>query len=90
MQLLIRKEFTMGFFSRFFNKEKKETLDKGLERTKTGVFQKISRAIAGRTSIDDDFLDELEEIFVTSDVGVDTTLKIIERKIGRASCRERV
>lgn len=75
----------MGFFSRFFNKEKKETLDKGLERTKTGVFQKISRAIAGRTSIDDDFLDELEEIFVTSDVGVDTTLKIIERIQARAA-----
>lgn len=75
----------MGFFSRFFNKEKKETLDKGLERTKMGVFQKISRAIAGRTTIDDDFLDELEEIFVTSDVGVDTTLKIIDRIQSRAN-----
>ena len=68
----------MGFL-KFFSKEKKETLDKGLERTKQGVFSKIARAVAGRTSIDDDFLDELEEIFITSDVGVETTLKIIER-----------
>lgn len=75
----------MGFFSRLFNKEKKETLDKGLERTKKGVFQKIAHALAGRTTIDDDFLDELEEIFVTSDVGVDTTLKIIERIQARAA-----
>ena len=68
----------MGFFN-FFSKEKKETLDRGLERTKQGVFSKIARAIAGKKNIDDDFLDELEEIFVTSDVGVDTTLRIIER-----------
>lgn len=75
----------MGFFSRLFNKEKKETLDKGLERTKQGVFQKIAHALAGRTTIDDDFLDQLEEIFVTSDVGVDTTLKIIDRIQSRAA-----
>ena len=68
----------MGFFN-IFSKEKKQTLDKGLERTKTGVFDKITRAIAGKKHIDDDFLDQLEEIFITSDVGVDTTLKIIER-----------
>lgn len=68
----------MGFF-KFFSKEKKETLDKGLERTKQGVFSKIARAVAGRSRIDDDFLDELEEIFITSDVGVETTLKIINR-----------
>lgn len=68
----------MGFF-KFFSREKKETLDKGLERTKQGVFSKIARAVAGRSTIDDDFLDELEEIFITSDVGVETTLKIIER-----------
>ena len=68
----------MGFFS-FFSKEKKETLDKGLEKTKTGVFSKIKRAFIGRKTIDDDFLDELEEIFITSDVGAETTLKIIER-----------
>lgn len=69
----------MGFFSKFFNKEKKETLDKGLERTKTGVFAKIARAVAGKSKVDDEVLDNLEEVFVTSDVGVDTTLKIIER-----------
>ncbi|MCC8071623.1 MAG: signal recognition particle-docking protein FtsY [Bacteroidales bacterium] len=68
----------MGFFN-FFSKEKKKTLDKGLERTKEGVFSKITRALAGKKTIDDDFLDNLEEIFITSDVGVDTTLKIIER-----------
>ena len=69
----------MGFFSKFFSKEKKETLDKGLERTKQGVFAKITRAIAGKSKIDDDVLDNLEEVFITSDVGVETTLKIIER-----------
>lgn len=74
----------MGFF-KFFSKEKKATLDKGLERTKTGVFDKITRALAGKKQIDDDFLDELEEIFITSDVGVDTTLKIIHRLQDRAS-----
>ena len=74
----------MGFFN-FFSKEKKETLDRGLERTKQGVFSKIARAIAGKKNIDDDFLDELEEIFVTSDVGVDTTLRIIERLQARVA-----
>ena len=69
----------MGFFNRLFSKEKKDTLDKGLERTKEGVFSKIRRAIAGKKTIDDEVLDNLEEVFVTSDVGVDTTLKIIER-----------
>ena len=69
----------MGFFSRFFNKEKKETLDKGLEKTKQGVFSKIAHAVAGKNRVDDDVLDNLEEAFVTSDVGVDTTLKIIDR-----------
>lgn len=73
----------MGFF-KIFSKEKKATLDKGLERTKTGFFSKLGRAIAGRTTIDDDFLDSLEEIFITSDVGVDTTLKIIDRIQQRA------
>lgn len=69
----------MGFFKKLFSREKKETLDKGLERTKRGVFDKISRALVGKKTIDDDFLDELEEIFITSDMGIDTTLKIIER-----------
>jgi len=68
----------MGFFS-FFSKEKKETLDKGLEKTKQSVFEKITRAVAGKDRVDDDVLDNLEEVLVTSDVGVDTTLKIIER-----------
>ncbi len=68
-----------NIFSRFFSKEKKETLDKGLERTKTGVFSKITRAIAGKSKVDDDVLDNLEEVFITSDVGVDTTLAIIDR-----------
>lgn len=69
----------MGFFSKFFSKEKKETLDKGLEKTKQGVFSKITRVIAGKSKIDDDVLDNLEEVFITSDVGVETTLKIIDR-----------
>ena len=68
----------MGLFS-FFSKEKKETLDKGLEKTKTGFFDKIARAIAGRDKVDEDVLDNLEEVLVTSDVGVDTTVRIIER-----------
>ena len=68
----------MGIFN-FFSKEKKETLDKGLEKTKKGLFDKLKRAVAGKSKIDDDFLDNLEEVFITSDVGVDTTLKIIER-----------
>ena len=68
----------MGFFN-FFSKEKKETLDKVLAKTKVGFFSKITRAVAGKSKIDDDFLDNLEEIFITSDVGVETTLKIIDR-----------
>lgn len=68
----------MGFFNRS-SKGKKETLDKGLEKTKVSFFSKITRAVAGKSKVDDDVLDELEEILVTSDVGVDTTLKIIDR-----------
>ena len=68
----------MGIFS-IFSKEKKETLDKGLSKTKQGVFSKLTRAIAGKSKIDDDVLDNLEEVFITSDVGVDTTLKILDR-----------
>lgn len=68
----------MGIFG-FFNKSKKETLDKGLEKTKQSVFSKLTRAIAGKSKVDDEVLDNLEEILITSDVGVDTTLKIIER-----------
>ena len=68
----------MGLFS-FFSKDKKESLDKGLEKTKSSIFNKISKSVAGKTTIDDDVLDDLEEILVTSDVGVETTLKIIDR-----------
>ena len=68
----------MGFFN-FFSKEKKETLDKGLSKTKESVFSKIARAVAGKSKVDDEVLDNLEEVLITSDVGVDTTLKIIER-----------
>lgn len=67
----------MGFF-KFFSKEKKETLDKGLEKTKQGFFDKIKRAAMGRSQVDEDFLDELEEVFITSDMGVETSLKIID------------
>lgn len=68
----------MGIFG-LFNKQKKETLDKGLEKTKQSVFDKLTRAIAGKSKVDDDVLDNLEEVLITSDVGVDTTLKIIGR-----------
>ena len=68
----------MGLFG-LFNKKKKETLDKGLEKTTQSVFGKLARAIAGKSKVDDEVLDDLEEVLVTSDVGVDTTVKIIER-----------
>ena len=68
----------MGLFG-LFNKSKKETLDKGLEKTKQNVFSKLTRAVAGKSRVDDEVLDELEEILVTSDVGVETTIKIIRR-----------
>jgi fused signal recognition particle receptor len=68
----------VGIFS-FFSKDKKEKLDQGLEKTKTNLFAKISKALVGKSAVDDDFLDQLEEILVTSDVGIHTTLKIIER-----------
>ena len=68
----------MGLFS-FFSKDKKEVLDKGLEKTKSSVFSKIARAVAGKSVVDDEVLDNLEEVLITSDVGVETTLKIIKR-----------
>ncbi|MBL7903974.1 MAG: signal recognition particle-docking protein FtsY [Bacteroidales bacterium] len=74
----------MGIFS-FFSKEKKQDLDKGLEKTKTSFFGKLSKAIIGKSKVDDEVLDNLEEILVTSDVGVDTTLRIIERIQKRVS-----
>ena len=69
----------MNFFKKLFSSEKKETLDKGLEKSKTSFFDKLTRAIAGKSKVDDSILDELEGVLVSSDVGVATTLKIIER-----------
>lgn len=69
----------MSLFKKLFSQEKKETLDKGLEKTKTTFFSKLSKAIAGKSKVDDQVLDNLEEVLVSSDVGVVTTLKIIER-----------
>lgn len=69
----------MGFFDFFSKEKKKETLDKGLEKSKQGFLSKMTHLIAGKDTIDDDFLDELEDIFLSSDVGVDTTVKILDR-----------
>ncbi|MET1260907.1 signal recognition particle-docking protein FtsY [Flagellimonas sp. DF-77] len=69
----------MALFKNIFSKEKKETLDKGLEKSNSSFFGKLSKAVAGKSKVDDEVLDNLEEVLVTSDVGVDTTLKIIER-----------
>ena len=74
----------MGLFGLFSNK-KKETLDKGLEKTKESVFGKLARAVAGKSTVDDDVLDDLEEVLITSDVGVETTVKIIRRIEERAA-----
>lgn len=69
----------MAFFNLFSKKEKKETLDQGLQKTKQSVFEKLTRAVAGKSKVDDEVLDNLEEVLVTSDVGVDTTVEIIHR-----------
>ena len=69
----------MSFFKKIFSKDKKETLDKGLEKSKTSFLNKLSKAVAGKSKVDDDVLDNLEEVLVSSDVGVNTTLKIIDR-----------
>ncbi|MEZ2414578.1 signal recognition particle-docking protein FtsY [Muriicola sp. E247] len=69
----------MSIFKKIFSSEKKESLDKGLEKTKTSFFSKLGKAVAGKSKVDDEVLDNLEEVLVTSDVGVNTTLKIIER-----------
>lgn len=68
----------MSFISKYFTKQKKEDLDKGLEKTKSSIFSKITKAVAGKSTVDDEFLDELEEILVQADVGIETTVKIIE------------
>ena len=69
----------MSFFKKYFSRDKKEELDKGLEKTKEGFFGKISKAVAGKSTVDESFLDELEHILIQSDVGLDTTIKIIDR-----------
>jgi fused signal recognition particle receptor len=69
----------MSIFKRFFTKEQKQTLDKGLEKSKSSFFDKVSRALIGKSRVDDDVLDDLENILIASDVGVETTLKIIKR-----------
>ena len=69
----------MSFFKKFFTPEKKEDLDKGMEKTKQGFFNKIGRAVAGKDTVDEEVLDELESVLISSDVGLDTTIKIIER-----------
>lgn len=69
----------MGFFDKFFTKKKEEDLDKGLEKTKSNIFTKITRAVAGKSKVDDEVLDELEQILISADIGLDTTIKIIER-----------
>ncbi len=75
----------MSFFKKIFSSEKKETLDKGLEASKTNFFTKLNKAVAGKSKVDDEVLDNLEEILVSSDVGVNTTLKIIKRIEERVS-----
>ncbi len=69
----------MSFFKKFFTKKKEEDLNEGLQKTKSGIFDKISKAVAGKSTVDESFLDELEGILIQSDVGLDTTIKIIER-----------
>lgn len=70
---------SMSFFKKFFTKKKEEELDKGLEKTKTGFFDKLTKAVAGKSTVDVEVLDELESLLIASDVGLDTTIKIIER-----------
>lgn len=74
----------MGLFD-IFKREQKEDLNKGLEKTKQSLFSKITKAIAGKSRVDDEFLDELEQILISSDVGLDTTIKIIDRLNKRVS-----
>ena len=69
----------MGFFSKLFGKEEKESLNEGLAKTKESFFGKLAKAVAGKSSVDADVLDNLEEVLITGDVGVNTTLKIIKR-----------
>ena len=75
----------MGFFDKFFSKDKEKDLDKGLEKTKSNIFGKLAKAVAGKTTVDISFLDELEQILISADVGLDTTIKIIERLEARVA-----
>ncbi len=75
----------MGFFDKFFSKKREEDLDKGLEKTKTNIFTKISRAVAGKSTVDEEILDELEQILISADIGLETTIKIIERLEARVA-----
>src|SRR5690554_5707846 len=75
----------MNFFKRLFSSEKKENLDKGLEKTRTGFFSKLAKIVAGKSRVDEEVLDNLEEVLISSDVGVETTLKIIRKIEGRVS-----
>ena len=79
----------MSFFSKFFTKEKKEDLNQGLEKTKASFFEKISKAVAGKDTVDEEVLDNLENILITSDVGLDTTVKIIKRIEAQMCIRDR-
>jgi fused signal recognition particle receptor len=81
----IDKQTKKSIFSNFFSKQKKQSLDKGLEKTSSSFFNKISKVIVGKSKVDDEVLDELEEILISSDVGVKTTLKIIDRIESRVS-----
>jgi fused signal recognition particle receptor len=78
----------MGIFSPFFGKKEQQSLDEGLTKTREGLWNKVARTLVGRTSVDDDFLDELEEILVTADVGLPTTVKIIDRLKARVSSQK--
>ncbi|HMS99475.1 MAG TPA: signal recognition particle receptor subunit alpha, partial [Saprospiraceae bacterium] len=69
----------MSFFKKFFTREKEEDLNKGLEKTKTSFFSQVTKAIAGKSKVDESFLDDLEQILISADVGLSTTVKIIER-----------
>jgi fused signal recognition particle receptor len=75
----------MSFFKKFFTKEKEEDLDKGLEKTKSSFFSQLTKAVAGKSTVDEEFLDELEQILIASDVGLDTTIKIIDRLESRVA-----
>ncbi len=75
----------MSFFKKFFTKDKEKDLEKGLEKTKTSFFSKITKAVAGKSEIDEEFLDDLEQILISSDVGLETTIKIIDRLEARVA-----